>query len=122
MLIAGCRFSVTPNEELSNLTLTLAITESNPPRLLTNATTVNSFRELADAIIVYNEMQRVVSPTCQITSLEVYRGRDQVTMIRHGGFSLSISGMIEVSIMINLKPINCAVSCNSQVLLNLIVL
>lgn len=107
-LLAGCRFSVAPNEEFSYTTLTFVITECNRQlqclRLMT-AATFNSSGQLANATIVYNETHQhhdVVSPSCHITSLEVYRGRDQVIRISHDGFSLSDNGTVEASI----KPIN----------------
>ena len=100
-LIAGCSFSVAPSKEISYLTLTLAITEPGQQHLLMAATTINSSNQVTNATIVYNETSQlvpIVSSVCRITSLEVYRGRDHVTRIRHNGFSLSDSGTVEASI------------------------
>ena len=45
------------------------------------------------------------SSRCQITSLNVYRGKERVIKIRHDGFALSDRGTIEV-----LRPrINCII-------------
>ena len=40
--------------------------------------------------------QQVNSLVCHIASLEVYRGRRQITEISHDGFSLSETGTVEV--------------------------
>ena len=40
--------------------------------------------------------QTVNSSFCYISSLEVYRGREQAIVINHQGFSLSYNGSIEV--------------------------
>ena len=41
---------------------------------------------------------QVNSSFCNITSLEVYRGRSEITQISHDGFTLSSSGTIEVEL------------------------
>ena len=101
-LIAGCSFSVAPSEEVSYHTLTLVITEPDQQHLLMTATTTNSSRKVANATIVYNKTLQhilVVSSLCRIASLEVYRGRDHVTKIRHNGYSLSDGGIVEANII-----------------------
>ena len=66
------------------------------------AAVVNSSNEIDDVLIVTNEphdqccSQPVTSSSCQIAALEVYRGREQAIEIRHGGFSLSDRGTVEV--------------------------
>ena len=75
-------------------------------QLLMTATTQSSSNQRTNATIVYNETL-VVSPICHIASLEVYRGINDVTRISHDGFSLSISGMIEASIKLFNRGINC---------------
>ena len=65
------------------------------------ATTIDSSHRVTNATIVHNETSQpvpVVSSVCHIASLEVYRGRDHVTTIRHDGFSLSNSRTVEASI------------------------
>jgi hypothetical protein len=50
------------------------------------------------AVAIINSTHRFVNGSlCQITSLEVYRGRDQITEISHGGLSLSENGMVKVN-------------------------
>ena len=47
--------------------------------------------------VIYNEANRSVNNSfCNISSLEVYRGREQTIVISHDGFSLSDNGTIEV--------------------------
>ena len=47
--------------------------------------------------VIYNEANRSVNNNfCNISSLGVYRGREQTIMISHDGFSLSDNGTIEV--------------------------
>ena len=70
------------------------------------ATTLSSTDQQTNATIVYNGAL-VVSPVCHIASLEVYRGINDVTVISHDGFSLSTSGMIEASIKLFNRGINC---------------
>ena len=66
------------------------------------AATINSHSNaLADATIVaINNIvthQPVNGSFCCIVSLEVYRGREQITEISHDGFSLSDRGTVEVN-------------------------
>ena len=50
-----------------------------------------------DAIFHFKEASQAISSSlCQISSLEVYRGREQVIKISHEGFLLNGSGSIEV--------------------------
>ena len=50
-----------------------------------------------DEMFKINETDQLVnSPLCHISSLEVYRGRDQAIEISHQGFSLSENGSIKV--------------------------
>jgi hypothetical protein len=55
---------------------------------------------LADAAIAtINGAHRLVNRSlCQIASLEVYRGRDQIIEISHGGLSLSENGRVKVKL------------------------
>ena len=49
------------------------------------------------AVSVINSTQQLVNGSiCQISSLEVYRGRDDTTEISNGGLSLSENGTVEV--------------------------
>lgn len=45
----------------------------------------------------FNETKKSVNSSfCNISSLEVYRGREQAAEISHQGFSLNSSGSVEV--------------------------
>lgn len=97
LMSTGCSFSITPNEETSNSTITLAITDRLGTNLLVSATTVNSLNEVVDAVVAYRGINRPVNGSqCVISNLEVYRGRDQINEIESGGFSLTEKGFIEV--------------------------
>ena len=49
------------------------------------------------AVTVINSKHQFVNGSlCQIASLEVYRGRDQIIEISHNGLSLSENGMVKV--------------------------
>lgn len=65
--------------------------------LLPTAVTTNSTLGLTDAVVVYRETnQPVNSSLCLISSLEVYRGRDEITEIENDGLSLNERGFIAV--------------------------
>ena len=52
---------------------------------------------LTDAVVVHKDQQMNADTSfCNISSLEVYRGREQVIEISHQGFSLTENGTIEV--------------------------
>ena len=53
---------------------------------------------LTSARVVYIDNMNQINDIdrCNATSLEVYRGREQVINITHDGFSLSDNGIIEV--------------------------
>ena len=84
----------------------------------TTAQTLTMNDMIADAVVALRgraENTRLNSSTCQISSLEVYRGREQVIEISHQGFSLSDNGStIKVIYTISRKkyplkkfPFNC---------------
>ena len=62
------------------------------------ADTLMSDNSITTAIIValYSINQPVNGSLCQITSLEVYRGRRHINRISHDGFFLSNEGIIRV--------------------------
>ena len=96
MAIAGCTFSIAPNGEFSNLTLTLAL--SNQQSNNTSGATVNTRSTVIDAVVVYRGRNQPVNRSlCLVSTLEVYRGRDQTTEIENDGFSLSEMGFFEVA-------------------------
>lgn len=51
-------------------------------------------------ILAINDSQPVNGSFCQITSLEVYRGRRHITEISHNGLFLSDEGVLEVNQMV----------------------
>ena len=59
--------------------------------------TFTSNYSLTNAIIVNNINQPVNGSLCQITSLEVYRGKEHSTKVSHHGFSLSNEGTFQVN-------------------------
>ena len=65
--------------------------------ITTQTLTMNN--NVADAVVTLRgtaENTQLNSSTCQISSLEVYRGREQAIEISHQGFSLSDNGNIQV--------------------------
>ena len=65
----------------------------------TTARTLTMNNNVADAVVALRgtaEHTQLSSSTCQISSLEVYRGREQAIEISHQGFSLSENGNIKV--------------------------
>ena len=62
-----------------------------------NAMNSTDFNSYAVSFGFNETKQPVNSSFCQISSLEVYRGREQAIEISHEGFSLNGSGSIEVS-------------------------
>ena len=56
--------------------------------------------DVVDAVVALRDTaentQSLNSSSCQISSLEVYRGREQAFEISHQGFSLSDNGTIQV--------------------------
>ena len=65
----------------------------------TTARTLTMNYNIVDAVVALRgsaENTRLNSSTCQISSLEVYRGRELAIEISHQGFSLSDIGTIQV--------------------------
>ena len=96
--LTGCKFtiasagSITPQDTIAvymethqNTTITLTTAGTNSPSV---------------AVITYRahhgEVNSSLDCQLQIDSLEVYRGSQKVTEISHGGFSINMSGSIEV--------------------------
>ena len=108
--LTECGFAFIPSEGPPNLRIALDLRlAENDEELMTAATvpfnmsedrTLADGRTLVDARIVVanNTLQVVNGSVCHIASLEVYRGKRLITMIRHNGFSLSDRGTIEVYI------------------------
>ena len=105
----GCNFAITASEEPSAYRLAIYINDHDLHQAeFITATTLNlQFYNLTDAVVVYEEEQ-VNSSVCNISSLEVYRGREKAIEISHNGFSLSERATIEVlrhAVLINMANI-----------------
>ena len=104
-MISGCSFAIATHEEgLSNRRLALSFAPQNDTDMTTAATFFNSSGapKLTDTVVVHKEqpVSTVNTSFCCISTLEVYRGKQQAIKIKHNGFSLSHSGTIVV-ILIN---------------------
>ena len=88
-----------PGTERSKFRLAASITHQIDNRLeqfeildIDNSTLINA------SIVAVNITDQLVSSSfCHIASLEVYRGRRQITEISHDGFSLSERGQVQVN-------------------------
>ena len=99
MARSDCNFTITATEEESSIhRLALIIDYQNDTEMITATTPFNfDTSNLTDAVVYHRSTNRPVnSAFCHITSLEVYRGRNETTKIRHDGFHLNQRGAIEV--------------------------
>ena len=90
---SGCTDAIVPTSSLHNniIITTIAVLDSSSAitYLLGNVTTYKTFK--------INETNQLVNSSfCHISSLEVYRGRQQAIEISNQGFSLSENGSIKV--------------------------
>ena len=95
LVLSECSFKVTPTEEV----LTLFLSHPINGTLYETAQTLNPSRSpiIVDALIRTTELNQTVnSSLCIISSLEVYRGRQQAIAINESVFTLSDSGTIKV--------------------------
>ena len=84
-----CSFAITPKGQPQNLSVILGIG--------INGTSTSIGTEITYVTVTFKDTgQPVNSSICQISSLEVYRGREQAIEISHQGFSLSDDYSIEV--------------------------
>ena len=92
----GCMFSIAPSQQHSNITLTILIRTPNQRETLLMTPEAGSI--LTEAVVVHRTTthQSVNSSSCSISSLEVYRGKQQVFEIAHDGLSLKDNGTIKV--------------------------
>ena len=92
--VTECPFAITPSGEPHELRLTVDTVKKN-----SRIQTINSINQAANAIIITNSTKKPLNNSvCDISSLEVYRGRDQAIEISHQGFSLSENGSIKVPV------------------------
>ena len=94
-----CGFAFTPSEGSLGLTTALVFAHQNETITITFKQFKMVDASLTDAAIsVINGTHQFVNGSlCQIASLEVYRGSNQITEISYAGFSLSENGIVEVA-------------------------
>ena len=82
----------------SSQLIAIAYVESN----VSNVTHLKADSEDKNTRFYIRETKQVLNNSvCHVVSLEVYRGRDKATEIRHDGFSISYDGSIEVETFSN---------------------
>lgn len=105
MTIVACSFSISPIMERSTFRVALTINHTTDIER-TAVTSMSDNTSLTTAIVVAtdNISQPVNGSLCQVTSLEVYRGRKNITKISHDGFFFSNEGnfMVVAYIIIRL--------------------
>ena len=90
---AECPFAIAPTSEFNISKLSLNFTMSST----SGQTTTSNGDDTIVALVVHKTTQMLVNNSlCNISSLEVYRGRQQSYEISKDGFSLSENGTIEV--------------------------
>lgn len=96
-------FAITPSGSPMTYELAAFIQESADKTLILRVYYSNTFK---DAVVIdKRQNQQIMNSTidCQLISLEVYRGRQQITEINHSGFSIN-NGSILVSVLIIFLP------------------
>ena len=91
-----CVFGFVSSEAPSNLTTALVFRDQSGNIFEQLKILVDSSISDAAVAIINSKHQFVNGSLCQIASLEVYRGRDQINEISHDGLSLSENGMVKV--------------------------
>ena len=94
----GCKFtiasagSITPHDSIA----VFMKTHQNSARAITLTAACTDSSSVA--VITYRAHHGEVNSSldCQVDSLEVYRGRQKVTEISHGGISINMNGSIKV--------------------------
>ena len=91
---SGCSDAIVPTSSLHLTTIAVFDPTSTIIYLSTGAENGDTYE-----MFKINETDQLVnSSLCQISSLEVYRGRDRAIEISHQGFSLGENGSIKVLI------------------------
>ena len=86
-----CSFAITATGEPYQPILTINAMNRSRLQIIHGTETQNV------TVIVTSTKKQVNNSVCRISSLEVYRGREQAIEIGHDGFSLGNSGTIEVN-------------------------
>ena len=97
VISSGCSHAIVPTQSVHPITIArLDSSALNVTYLLVADNTTDNH----SATFKFNETpdKLVNGSLCNISSLEVYRGRDEVIKINHDGFSLSNNGNIEVAL------------------------
>ena len=94
-MLSECSHAIIPAQYLNSTTIAhLDSPTVNVTYLLVADNTTNN-----SATFKFNEADQLVNNShCNISSLEVYRGREQAIEISHDGFSLNNNGSIEVAV------------------------
>ena len=94
---AECPFVITPASELNISKLGLRFIFDNMSSTTGGQTIASNSDDIGAALVVHKTTQMPANNSlCNISSLAVYRGREQSYEISKDGFSLSKSGTIEV--------------------------
>ena len=92
-MIIGCTVAIVP---INSTFLIPTTTIGNPYSAVTSRPLDEPFGEYVEIFGFSGTNQTLNSSFCQISSLEVYRGREQAIEISQQGFSLSENGTIQV--------------------------
>ena len=90
-IFTECPFAITPSGDPHELRLTIYTVTGDSIQTIGK-------ESVANAIIVTKSTNEPLNTSvCDISSLEVYRGREQAIAINHTGFVLGNSGTFEVN-------------------------
>ena len=94
VITIGCSIAVIP----TRYSLLIPTANINSQYLAITSTISDKFNEYIVLFGFNGINQTVNSSVCNISSLEVYRGREQVIEISHQGFSMNDNGSVEVNL------------------------
>lgn len=97
IFIVDCTFAIAPSG--SPMTYVLAAFINIPEHQVKTLIGAFTGTIIKDAVVTERRQnQQIMSSIsdCLITSLEVYRGRQQITQISHSGISITHNGSIQV--------------------------
>ena len=95
-----CSFATAPASQLNISMLSLTFFFNNNMSSTSGQTITSNGDYIIAALVVHKTTQMPVNNSlCNISSLEVYRGRQQSYDISKHGFSLSKNGTIEVRLL-----------------------
>ena len=98
-IYTGCMFAIAPiGFETPHM---IAVYMESHQNNTVTLTTADANLSKSIAVITYREWYEQVNSSldCHIDSLEVYRGRQQITEISRSGFSISENGTIQVMLV-----------------------